>query len=157
MSLLDKLTICVEHANSEDAQNLIRLLDEDILQRYPALTATHGLHPQDLSDPHFVFLIARIEGYAVGCGALRDLQPEVSEVKRMFVLPEFRGRGVARRILEALESKARELGRTIVRLETGTGQPEAIALYKSAGYREIAGFGEYAGNPFSICFERRLL
>jgi ribosomal protein S18 acetylase RimI-like enzyme len=74
----------------------------------------------------------------------------------MFVLPEFRGRGIARRILEALESKARDLRYASVCLETGIGQPEAIGLYKSAGYREIAGFGEYVGNPFSVCFEKRL-
>ena len=150
------MLICFESSDTADAQSLIRQLDEDLLRRYPTLKVTHGLHPQDRTDPHFTFLIARVNGRAVGCGALRGLEPGVGELKRMFVLPEFRGRGIAKRILRALESRACELGHSIVRLETGAGQPEAIGLYKSAGYREIGGFGEYSGNPFSICFEKRL-
>jgi putative acetyltransferase len=151
-----KITICFEPPTSHDAQNLIRQLDEDLLRRYPALQQTHGLHPQDAIDPDFTFVIARIDSSAVGCGALRRIEPGICEIKRMFVLPDFRRRGIARRILEALESRARELRETSVLLETGIGQPEAIELYKSAGYHEIAGFGEYAGSPFSVCFEKRL-
>jgi ribosomal protein S18 acetylase RimI-like enzyme len=74
----------------------------------------------------------------------------------MFVLPEFRGRGIARHILMALESTAQERGYSTLRLETGTRQPEVIGLYKSAGYGEIPCFGEYAGDLFSVCFEKRL-
>jgi putative acetyltransferase len=151
-----KITICFELPSSHDAQSLIRQLDEDLLRRYPALQQTHGLNPQDVIDPDFTFVIARIDSSAVGCGALRRIEPGICEIKRMFVLPDFRRRGIARRILEALESRARELRYTSVLLETGIGQPEAIGLYKSAGYHEIAGFGEYAGSPFSVCFEKRL-
>ena len=150
------IKIRLESPDNAEAQNLIRQLDEELLQRYPGLHATHGLRPQDAFDPKFTFLIAWLDGGAVGCGALRVLEPGVGEIKRMFVLPQCRGRGIARKILETLESRALELGRTIVRLETGAGQPEAIGLYKSAGYREISGFGEYANNPFSVCFEKRL-
>jgi GNAT superfamily N-acetyltransferase len=64
------------------------------------------------------------------------------EVKRMFVVPDFRRYGIARRILSALESRATELGHAMVRLETGKRQPEAVCLYESSGYREIARFGE---------------
>lgn len=152
----DSCRIGSERPDSEDARRLIRDLDEDLLRRYPDLKAVHGLHPRDLTDPDFTFLIARIDGLAVGCGALRGLNPRIGEVKRMFVSPEFRGRGIARRILEALESRARELGHETVRLETGIGQHEAIGLYRSTGYSEIAAFGEYAGNPFSVCFEKEL-
>src|SRR5262249_16881698 len=127
-----RVMICFDHPSSDDAQSLIRQLDEDLLRRYPSLQKTHGLHPQDL------------------------LEPCIGQIKRMFVLPYFRRRGIARRILEALESKAHELGYTSVLLETGIGQPEAIGLYKSAGYHEIAGFGEYASNPLSVCLEKRL-
>ena len=145
-----------EAPDSADAQGLIRQLDEDLFRRYPALPEIHGLRPRDVSDPNFTFLIAWLDGSPVGCGALRVLEPGVGEIKRMFVLPQFRGRGIARQILEALESRAIELGHSVVRLETGAAQPEAIGLYKSSGYREIAGFGEYANNPFSLCFEKRL-
>jgi putative acetyltransferase len=127
-----------ERPDSEDARKLIRQLNGDLLQRYPGLKAVHGLHAHDLSDPNFVFVIASVDGSAVGCGALRRLDTAVGEIKRMFVQPEFRGRGIARQILEALESRARDLGYASVWLETGIGQPEAIALYKSAGYREFA-------------------
>jgi len=151
-----RVMICFEHPSSDDAQSLIRQLDEDLLRRYPSLEKTHGLHPQDLVDPNFRFVIAKIDSSAIGCGALRRLEPYMGEIKRMFVLPCFRRRGIARRILEALESKAHELGYTSVLLETGIGQPEAIGLYKSAGYHEIAGFGEYASNPLSVCLEKRL-
>ena len=74
----------------------------------------------------------------------------------MFVQPEWRGRGVARQLLAALESQARNLGYAALRLETAPGQPEAIGLYRSAGYADIQPFGEYIGNPVSVCFEKRL-
>jgi len=148
--------ISFERPDSEEARKLIRQLDGDLLQRYPGLKAVHGLHAHDMSDPNFAFVIARVNGSAVGCGALRLVEPGVGEVKRMFVQPEFRGRGIARQILEALEFRARDLKYGSVWLETGVGQPEATGLYKSAGYHEFGGFGEYIGNPFSVCFEKRL-
>jgi GNAT superfamily N-acetyltransferase len=102
------------------------------------------------------FVIAWLGGRPVGCGALRPLEIGVGEVKRMFVEPDVRRRGVARRILAKLEALARELGYPAVRLETGTRQPEAIGLYESAGYRRVACYGQYVDNPLSICFEKRL-
>jgi GNAT superfamily N-acetyltransferase len=151
--------ICVEQPCGEEAVGLIRQLDEDLYRRYPEMPRqlVHGLRPSDIANPNFTFLVARIDDRTVGCGALRDLEPGVGEVKRMFVVPGFRGHGIARRILAALESRARELGHTTLRLETGREQPEAICLYKSSGYREIAAFGEYADNTFSVCFEKQLL
>jgi len=74
----------------------------------------------------------------------------------MFVRPEFRGRGLARHILTALESIARQCGYSRLRLETGTRQPEAIGLYNAAGYREMPCFGEYVGNSCRVCFDKRL-
>jgi putative acetyltransferase len=148
------MVIRFDHPDPEDGRRLIQRLDEDLLQRYPA-TAIHGLHPQDIADPHLTFLVASVDGHALGCGALRPLEPGVGEVKRMFVLPEFRGRGIARQILMALESTARERGYSTLRLETGTRQPEAIGLYRSAGYSKIPCFGEYADDLFSVCFEKR--
>jgi putative acetyltransferase len=154
-----RITIDPERSDSEEAVSLIRQLDEDLCRRYPEMPPQliHGLHPSDLADPTFTFLIARIDGRGIGCGAIRNSGRGVGEVKRMFVLPDFRKLGIARRILAALESRAHELGYATVRLETGKGQPEAISLYKSSGYREIAAFGEYADNVFSVCFEKPLL
>jgi putative acetyltransferase len=149
------IVIRLDRPDSDDGRHLIQRLDKDLRQRYSAI-AIHGLHPQDVVDPRLVFLVASIGGQAVGCGALRPLEPGVGEVKRMFVRPEFRGRGIARQILMALESTARERGYSRLRLETGTRQPEAIGLYRSAGYVEIPCFGEYVDGLFSVCFEKRL-
>ncbi|MEO8222840.1 MAG: GNAT family N-acetyltransferase, partial [Specibacter sp.] len=87
---------------------------------------------------------------------LRELDPRTGEMKRMFVRDEYRRRGIARQLIDAVETRARELGYDTLRLETGDGQPEAIALYLSAGYRAIPPFGPYVGNIYSRCFEKRL-
>jgi GNAT superfamily N-acetyltransferase len=152
------ITICSEPPDCEDALSLIRQLDEDICARYPEMPAEliHGLHPSDLADPNFTFLIARIDSRAVGCAALRTLEPAVGELKRMYVLPAFRRHGIARRMLAALELRARELSHAVLRLETGRAQPEVIRLYTSSGYRVIPGFGEYAADVHSVCFEKKL-
>jgi putative acetyltransferase len=105
MDYLQGIVIRFDRPDSDDGRRLIECLDADLLQRYPAI-AIHGLHPQDVADPNLTFLVASVDGQAVGCGALRYLEPGVGEVKRMFVLPEFRGRGIARHILMALESTA---------------------------------------------------
>jgi GNAT superfamily N-acetyltransferase len=97
------------------------------------------------------------DGSALGCGALlRPFDPGVAEIKRMFTRPDARGRGVARAVLERLEEEARARGIAVLRLETGTMQPEAQRLYESSGYEPIPPFGAYAGEPLSRCYERRL-
>lgn len=141
--------------DSEDAVRLIRALDDDLRGRYPGI-ALHGLRPEDVRDHRLAFLVARADGEAIGCGAVRELEPGVGEVKRMFVQPAWRRRGVARQLLAALEVQARKLGYVALRLETALGQPEAIGLYRSAGYVDIPPFGEYIGNAASVCFEKRL-
>ena len=85
------------------------------------------------------------DGMAVGCGALRAVSPDVAELKRMYVVPVQRGRGLSKRLLAALESAAARRGWTTLRLETGPRQPEAVALYEGAGYRPIGPFGAYVG------------
>ena len=107
-----------------------------------------------------VVLVARDEdGTPLGCGALRALGDGVAEVKRMYVTPAARGRGVSKAVLAALEEAARERGWTTLRLETGPLQPEAIGLYRGAHYRPIGAFGAYVGDPDaedSLFFERVL-
>lgn len=143
------------HPSSPEAVRLLRLLDAELHARYPA-SSVHGFDPAAAGPVAGAFLLARIGGEAVGCGAVRPLEPGVGEIKRMFVLPESRGRGVARAILGALEEAARTLGLTTLRLETGTRQPEALALYEACEYRRIPAFGEYASDPYSVCFEKVL-
>ena len=98
------------------------------------------------TPPAGVFLLARICGQSVGCGALRTFAPGIGEIKRMWVSPQFRGQGVARKLLEGLEHAARERGLRAVRLDTHSSLAEALRLYRGCGYREISRFN---GNPYA--------
>ena len=115
--------------------------------------------PPSAADVGVVLVARDDDGTAVGCGALRALGDGVAEVKRMYVAPAARGRGVSKAVLAGLEDAARERGWTTLRLETGARQPEAIGLYSRAGYRRIEAFGGYVGAPDaeeSLFFERTL-
>jgi GNAT superfamily N-acetyltransferase len=116
----------------------------------PALTGTEG--------PQAAFLIARDSesGAAVGCVALRPFTPHIGEVKRMYVRPAARGRGISRQLMDQLEQLARGRGFTEIRLETGLRQPGAIHLYESIGYGRIPGYGEYKDEPENVCFAKKL-
>jgi GNAT superfamily N-acetyltransferase len=112
--------------------------------------------PEQVLAPRAVFLLARLDGRAVGCGALRPLTEDVAEVKRMYVEPDARRRGIARRVLAELETFARRQGFVRLRLETGVLQPEALRLYETAGYYQIECYGYYRDDPRSVCFEKVL-
>ncbi|MCB9170947.1 MAG: GNAT family N-acetyltransferase [Flavobacteriales bacterium] len=92
----------------------------------------------------------------VACGAFKRFAEDAVEIKRMFTLPAFRGKGIGTRTLKELEQWARELGRTRCVLETGRRQPEAIALYTDRGYATIPNYGPYVGVANSVCMEKRL-
>jgi putative acetyltransferase len=93
---------------------------------------------------------------AVGCGAFKAFGADAVEIKRMYVPPAHRQRGVASLVLRELEQWAHELGYQRCVLETGRKQPEAIALYTKRGYQSIPNYGQYAGVADSVCFEKRL-
>jgi GNAT superfamily N-acetyltransferase len=114
--------------------------------------------PEMVARPAGVFLVAWLDGEAVGCGALRALHgvPGVGEVKRMYTDPSARRNGVSRTVLERLEAIAQELGYRRLQLETGTPQPEAIALYTSSGWHAIEPYGHYKDAPTSRCFAKDL-
>ena len=142
-------------ADSAEAQALMQALDAEMLQRYPGWP-THGLDERDRLDSRTVFMVIRARGEAVACGATRVLADGTFEVKRMYVRPDFRGRGLARRILGALEASARRQGATRLVLETGSRQPEAVALYVASGFAAIEPYGQFTGDPHSRCFEKTL-
>ncbi|WP_435209464.1 GNAT family N-acetyltransferase [Micromonospora sp. bgisy143] len=102
------------------------------------------------------YLAVVVRGRAVACGGLQSLDAVTGEIKRMYVRPAYRGRGIARHLLAALEECAFRQGHTVVCLETGTYLPAAIGLYTSCGYEPIPVYGEYVGNPYSVCFAKRL-
>ena len=149
------LTIREVDPSSEDAQTLMRALDEDLLLRYPG-AIIQGIDPAAFGAAGGVFFVGYERDAAVACGALRPGTDGSMEVKRMFVAGSARRRGHARALLNALETRAVREGATAIRLETGDRQPEAIRLYEAAGYHRIPCYGEHVGSPHSHCFEKRL-
>ena len=124
-----------EDLASPTSQALIALLNSELRTRYPRSDSSYfRLDPDEVRPGRGAFLVAYVAGAPVACGAVRLIDSDAAEIKRMYVMPELRQRGVARRILEALEAEARELGVTRLLLETGSRQPEAIALYTKAGF-----------------------
>jgi GNAT superfamily N-acetyltransferase len=103
--------------------------------------------PAELSPPHGAFIVGWANHQAVCCGGIKQLDERMCEIKKMYVVPAMRGQGVARVLLHALESKARELGYTIARLDTGPKQLSARGLYESEGYEQVPDFN---GNPVAV-------
>lgn len=143
------------YAGSLEARALMRELDDELRARYPGFPI-HSLHPGEEDSPQLLFFAVKSEGEWAACGALRLHTRGLAEVKRMYVHPKFRKRGIARALLERLELQARDERIRTLRLETGVAQPEALALYRSAGYVEIPKYGEYENDPHSVCFEKKL-
>jgi GNAT superfamily N-acetyltransferase len=111
--------------------------------------------PAEMGPPTGAFLVGFDADAAVCCGGLKRLTVEICEIKRMFVVPEARGRGIAQLLLDALEDAARDLGYSVARLDTGPKQPHAQRLYERSGYREVADFND---NPFaSFWGEKQIL
>ena len=134
---------------------LIRELDAELSRSYTR-EQMHGLHPGEESDPRLRFFLLQLGDEVIGCGALRELEPGVAELKRMFVRPAYRGHGYSRDLLTQLERAARAAGVQRLRLETGAPQRAALSLYRASGYVDIAPYGEYAGSLTSICMEKPL-
>jgi len=137
--------------DSPDFAVLVSALVEELDERYPGLSEEEP-PPRDL----LIAVVAYDGDTPVGCGALREFEPGVGEVKRMFVLPAARGQGAARRMLDALEAQGQRMGYSAVRLGSGVRQPEALALYESCGYRRIPLFGDYEGAELCVCYEKAL-
>lgn len=142
-------------ADDPVAQQLIKELDEGFLKFYPR-EHMFGLHPNEERDPALHFFLIHDNEMVAGCGAIRLLDPETAELKRMYVRPAFRRRGISRQLIRHLEQTARALGVRSMRLETGPEQVEALALYESCGYSYIPPYGEYTGSPVSVCMEKLL-
>lgn len=157
---VQSVTVTVESVYSPDATRLIRLLSTELAARYADFgdDGSGSFSPDDVSMAGGAFFVARqgVAQEAVGCSAVRPLSPGAGEIKRMFVLPQARGNGIARRLLTAMELWAGDWGYDYLRLETGTRQPEAIALYERSGYIAIAPFGEYADHPLARFYEKSL-
>lgn len=152
-----RVTIAAEPFDSADAERLIAALDDHLAGRYSAEQRFGpNLRPAHLAPGLGTFVIARADGRAVGCGAVRRLDEATAEVKRMYVEPEVRGRGIAKQILDHLEAAALAMGISRLVLETGIYQAEAIGLYRRVGFRPVRCWGEYEGVLTSVCFEKNI-
>lgn len=155
----DQARVVVQRADilSPAAQSLIAALNVELLGRYPEEGACHfQLDAHEVAEGQGAFLIAYRSGKPVGCGAIRRIELQVGEIKRMYVAPSERGRGVGRAILDTLETEARALRLSRLMLETGVRQSEAQALYRRAGFSQIPPFGEYVHSPLSICLAKAI-
>jgi GNAT superfamily N-acetyltransferase len=141
--------------DSDLATSLIAEVQQEYVRRYGGQDDS-PIDPEEFAPPGGTFLVARGGATAIGCAGMRRHDDGTVEVKRMFVRPEHRRKGHARRLLAAVEENARAQGFRRVVLETGIVQPEAIALYTSAGYRPVEGFGHYKDSPLSRSFARDL-
>lgn len=149
--------LAVIRTNSEnpDFVSLVRLLDADLAKRDGDDHMFYAQYNKIAAMGHVI--VAYENEIPVGCGAIKEFSPTSVEVKRMYVLPEKRGKGIAAVILLELEKWARELSYGKCVLETGKRQPEAIALYTRNGYNRIPNYGQYAGVENSVCFEKIIL
>lgn len=141
-------------SDNPDFIQLVRLLDADLAERDGEDHAFYAQFNKVAALRHAV--VAYDNGIPVGCGAFKPFDEVTVEIKRMFVQPELRGRGLASQILSELEHWAKSLGYSRCVLETGKRQPEAIALYSKNGYETIPNYGQYAGMYNSVCFEKMM-
>ena len=146
-----------EKFDSEAARELADALEAELLATYDGVPGSGGLPAASIFEPPGgVFVVGWEDGEAVACGGIARYDEATAEIRRMYVVPKARGRGLSRRVLTALEDEARALGYSLVRLETGRLQTEAIGLYASAGFGPIPRYGPFANDPRSVCFEKRL-
>jgi putative acetyltransferase len=142
------IAIAREDPRQPEVVALIDALDRYQSALYPA-ESNHFLDLDALAASDIRFFVARAGGLAIGCGALRVVPPHYGELKRMYVAPERRGRGIGRRLLVTLEAAARAERLPRLALETGIAQPEALGLYTAAGFVDGPPFGEYRPDPLS--------
>lgn len=140
-----------------DAPEVIALISElnDVLNAAYPPESRHGFSVEKLLAQQVAFFLTRVDGMAAGCGGIK-LYPDYGELKRMYVRSQFRGLGLAKRMIATLEGHALQHGIGLVRLETGIHQTEAMQLYERAGYCPIGPFGEYQPDPLSRFYEKHL-
>jgi putative acetyltransferase len=149
--------VAAEDPRGPEAAELIRALSSELARRYDySEDGSGGFKPEHALGPRGAFVIGRVGTQPVACGAIRPLEEDVAELKRVYVKDDFRGRGYSKVVVQELERLARVLGYKVMRLETGVRQPEAMSLYESLGYHRIPNYGEYRESSLSVCYEKPL-
>jgi GNAT superfamily N-acetyltransferase len=132
-------------------------LEAELLDTYDGVPGSGGLPAAEVFlPPAGAFVVAEVDNEPAACGGYGRLDDETAEVRRMFVDPAMRGRGLGRTVLAEIERLAADAGYTRIRLETGNLQHAAVALYERSGYRRIPCWGPFVDDPKSVCFEKTL-
>ena len=147
--------VAAERPDTPEAMSLITELEATLEPLYPK-ESRHGLSIERLLAEAVPFFVLRSDGVAAGCGGVKLFGTTYGEIKRMYVRPPFRGRGFAKLMLNHLSCYARTHDITLLRLETGIHQHEAIGLYERMGFRRIPPFGDYKDDPLSLFYEKLL-
>jgi GNAT superfamily N-acetyltransferase len=137
------------------AQYLVEQVQQEYVRRYGGRDAA-AVDPGEFLPPHGLFLVAEVDGVPAGCGAWRAMPSGQAEIKRVYVEPAFRRRGVAQLVVAALEESAAAAGHPEVVLNSGREQPEALALYADLGYGPVPGYGVYACAPGAVFLGKAL-
>jgi putative acetyltransferase len=153
--VVNDVTIQIERPDQPDVVALLAASDRYTAALYPA-ESNHMLDVAGLLLPEVTFVVARLDGKALGCASLVKKSDDYAEIKRMYVDDAARGSGLGKRLMAALNEQAGHLGVDYLRLETGIHQPEAIALYHRDGFSDIGPFGDYQPDALSIFMEKRL-
>ena len=149
------VTITPERPDTSEAQVLIEELEGELAPFYPS-ESRHGYSVERLLAEAVAFFLIREDGVPAGCGGVKLVGTEYAEVKRMYVRPQFRGLGLARRMLNHLAAHAQHHGIRVLRLETGIHQQAAIRLYEGMGFQRIPPFGEYQEDPLNRFYEKHI-
>lgn len=154
---VDTIQIEASDPASDGARRLIALSDQYMTRLYPA-ESNHLDGVNTLRADNVEFFAAKLEQKVVACGAIKFMNGEESyaEIKRVFVDPDYRGKGLSKQMMSRLEACALGRGVRILRLETGIHQPEALALYEGIGYQYRLPFGDYQIDPLSVFMEKTL-
>ena len=163
MAQVERLLRCasvqidLEDPDSSDGRWCLQQYFEELDRRFEGgfdVRRSLSADPEETRPPRGAFLLARLDGQLVGCGALKCLEPGVASVKRMWIAPEHRGAGFGRRMLRALETQARDLGVALLRLETSRDLAGADMFYRRHGYRDVTPFND---DPYAhFWFEKRI-
>src|SRR5690606_11260583 len=135
----------------------MKQLTHELVARYDGEdVGTGNFQPDDVLAPGGAFFVVRVADEAIGCGGFKRLDRGAAELKRIYIAPAYRGRGYAAMLLGELERRAAAAGYRLLRLESGTRQPESLRLYERCRYQRIPNFGPYVGSPWSVCYEKSI-
>jgi putative acetyltransferase len=148
------ITILRDNSSNKDFRNLTALLDQDLDGRYGADQKQYD--KLNIIESIDTVVLAYYCGTAAGCGCFKVYDRKTIEIKRVYVKPEFRGKGISKLIIRELENWGRHIGYSFAILETGNKQIEAIGLYEASGYYRTENFGQYIGIPSSVCMKKTL-